>query len=270
MSKWSNTVVDPPAIEFLDVSYRTPRGAAVLDRFSLAINTGEVLALVGRSGAGKTTILKLINRLLVPSEGHVRVVGRDTEDWDPVQLRRSIGYVIQDIGLFPHLSVADNIAVVPRLQRWSAPHVVARVSDLMGLMNLPPSSFADRWPDELSGGQRQRVGIARALAADPAIVLMDEPFGAVDPLTRTELHREVRRVQTQLHKTIVIVTHDMGEALALADRIAVIEEGALVACDSAEGTLDAQDPRVRRLLEAGIFSRDRWLAERSATRPAAP
>jgi osmoprotectant transport system ATP-binding protein len=260
--------VDPPAIEFLDVSYHTPRGAAVLDRFCLAIDTGEVLALVGRSGAGKTTILRLINRLLVPSAGMVRVAGRDGGKWDPIQLRRSIGYVIQEVGLFPHLTVADNIAVVPRLQGWSAPQVLARVSDLMGLMNLP-SSFADRWPDELSGGQRQRVGVARALAADPAILLMDEPFGALDPLTRAELHGEFRRVQTQLRKTIVIVTHDMGEALALADRIAVIEDGALVACASAEATLDAQDPRVRRLLEAGIFSRERWLAERSATRRAA-
>jgi osmoprotectant transport system ATP-binding protein len=260
--------VDPPAIEFLDVSYHTPRGAALLDRFCLAIDTGEVLALVGRSGAGKTTILKLINRLLVPSSGIVRVAGRDAGEWDLIQLRRSIGYVIQDVGLFPHLSVADNIAVVPRLQGWSGPQVLARVSDLMGLMNLP-SSFADRWPDELSGGQRQRVGVARALAADPAILLMDEPFGALDPLTRAELHGEFRRVQTQLQKTIVIVTHDMGEALALADRIAVIEEGALVACASAEATLDAQDPRVRRLLEAGIFSRERWLAERSATALAA-
>jgi osmoprotectant transport system ATP-binding protein len=268
VSKWSNTVVDPPAIEFLDVSYRTPRGAVVLDRFSLAIDTGEVLALVGRSGAGKTTILRLINRLLVPSAGMVRVAGRDGGEWDHIQLRRSIGYVIQDVGLFPHLTVADNIAVVPRLQGWSAPQVLARVNDLMGLMNLP-SSFADRWPDELSGGQRQRVGVARALAADPAILLMDEPFGALDPLTRAELHGEFRRVQTQLQKTIVIVTHDMGEALALADRIAVIEDGALVACASAEVTLDAQDPRVRRLLEAGIFSRERWLAERSATRRAA-
>jgi osmoprotectant transport system ATP-binding protein len=260
--------VDPPAIEFLDVSYRTPRGAVVLDRFSLAIDTGEVLALVGRSGAGKTTILRLINRLLVPSAGMVRVAGRDGGEWDPIQLRRSIGYVIQEVGLFPHLTVADNIAVVPRLQGWSAPQVLARVNDLMGLMSLP-SSFADRWPDELSGGQRQRVGVARALAADPAILLMDEPFGALDPLTRAELHGEFRRVQTQLQKTIVIVTHDMGEALALADRIAVIEDGALVACASAEVTLDAQDPRVRRLLEAGIFSRERWLAERSATRRAA-
>ena len=258
--------MDPAAIEFLDVSYRTPRGAALLDRFSLAIKTGEVLALVGRSGAGKTTILKLINRLLVPAAGSVCVAARDTREWDPVQLRRSIGYVIQDVGLFPHLSVADNIAVVPRLQGWSAAHVSSRVSELMGLMNLPPSSFADRWPDELSGGQRQRVGVARALAADPAVVLMDEPFGALDPLTRAELHAEFRKVQTQLQKTIVIVTHDMGEALALADRIAVIEEGALVACATAEATLDAQDPRVRRLLDAGIFSRERWLAERSATR----
>jgi osmoprotectant transport system ATP-binding protein len=264
ISKWCNTLVGPPAIEFVEVSYRTPRGVALLDRFSLAIHTGEVLALVGRSGAGKTTILKLINRLLVPSGGSVRVAGRDTQEWDPVQLRRSIGYVIQEVGLFPHLSVADNIAVVPRLERWSAPRVLARVSDVMGLMNLPPSSYADRWPDELSGGQRQRVGVARALAADPAVLLMDEPFGALDPLTRTELHGEFRKVQTQLQKTTVIVTHDMGEALALADRIAVIEEGALVACASADVMLDAQDPRVRRLLEAGIFSRERWLAERSA------
>ena len=255
----------PAAIEFLDVSYSTPRGAPLLDRFSLAVHTGEVLALVGRSGAGKTTILKLINRLLVPAGGSVRVTGRDTREWDPVQLRRSIGYVIQEVGLFPHLTVADNIAVVPRLQRWSAAKTAARVSDLMSLMNLPPSSFADRWPDELSGGQRQRVGVARALAADPAIVLMDEPFGALDPLTRAELHGEFRSVQSQLRKTIVVVTHDMGEALALADRIAVIEEGALVACAGAEATLDSQDPHVRRLLDAGIFSRERWLAERAAT-----
>jgi len=259
--------VNHAAIEFVAVSYRTPHGAAVLDRFSLAVNTGEVLALVGRSGAGKTTILKLINRLLAPTAGSVRVAGRDTREWNAVQLRRSIGYVIQEVGLFPHLTVADNIAVVPRLQSWSAAQVLARVRDLMELINLPPASFADRWPDELSGGQRQRVGLARALAADPAIVLMDEPFGALDPLTRVELHAEFRTVQTQLHKTIVIVTHDMGEALALADRIAVVEEGAVVACGSAEAMLDAEDPRVRKLLDAGIFSRERWLAERSARRP---
>jgi osmoprotectant transport system ATP-binding protein len=249
------------AIEFLGVSYRTPSGVALLDRFSLTVNTGEVLALVGRSGAGKTTLLKLINRLLLPAAGSIRVAGRDTREWDPVQLRRSIGYVIQDVGLFPHLNVADNISVVPRLQDWSEAKTADRVRHLMELTNLPPS-FADRWPDELSGGQRQRVGVARALAADPAVVLMDEPFGALDPLTRSELHAEFRKLQSQLHKTIVIVTHDMGEALALADRVAVVEEGALVACASAEATIDSQDPRVRGLLDAGIFSRERWLAER--------
>jgi osmoprotectant transport system ATP-binding protein len=260
--KWSNTVVDAAAIEFLDVSYRTPHGAPLLERFSLTINTGEVLALVGRSGAGKTTLLKLINRLLDPASGSVRVGGRDAREWDPVQLRRSIGYVIQEVGLFPHLTVADNIAVVPRLQGWDPVRVATRVRELMELVNLPPSSFAERWPDELSGGQRQRVGVARALAADPAVVLMDEPFGALDPLTRAELHAEFRTVQTQLRKTIVIVTHDMGEALALADRIAVIENGELVACAGAEEILDTQEPHVRRLLDAGIFSRERWRAER--------
>jgi len=255
----------PPAIDFLDVSYQTPRGAAVLDRFSLAVHTGEVLALVGRSGAGKTTILKLVNRLLVPAAGSVRVIGRDTREWDPVQLRRSIGYVIQDVGLFPHLNVADDIAVVPRLQRWDPARVSSRVTELMRLMNLSPSTFADRWPHELSGGQRQRVGVARALAADPAVVLMDEPFGALDPLTRAELHAEFRKVQFELRKTIVIVTHDMGEAFALADRIAVIEDGTLVACGSPETTLAAEDPRVRRLVDAGIFSRERWMVNRSLT-----
>ena len=254
----------PAAIEFHDVSYRTPLGAAVLDRFSLSVKAGEVLVLVGRSGAGKTTLLKLINRLLVPVAGRVRVAGRDTQEWDPVQLRRSIGYVIQDVGLLPHLNIADNIGMVPRLLGWSAADIGVRVRDLMELMNLPSSEFSERWPDELSGGQRQRVGVARALAADPGVVLMDEPFGALDPLTRAELHGEFRKVQSRLHKTVVIVTHDMGEALALADRVAVIDGGTLVACDTADATLDSQDPYVRRLLDAGIFSRERWLAERSA------
>ena len=254
-----------PAIEFIGVHYQTPLGAAVLDGLSLDIASGEVLALVGRSGAGKTTLLKLINGLLIPSKGMVRVAGRDTRDWDPVQLRRSIGYVIQDVGLLPHLTVADNIAVVPRLQRWRPEQVAARVTELMRLTNLPPA-FASRWPDELSGGQRQRVGVARALGADPAVVLMDEPFGALDPLTRAELHAEFRTVQTELQKTVVIVTHDMGEALALADRIAVIDDGALVSCATAEATLDTEQPLVRRLLDAGIFSRERWQADRSAPR----
>jgi osmoprotectant transport system ATP-binding protein len=249
-------------IAFLDVSYNTPLGLPVLDRFSLDIAPAEVLALVGRSGAGKTTILKLVNRMAVPAAGCVLVGGRDTRDWDPVRLRRSIGYVIQEVGLFPHLSVAENVAVVPRLEGWADDRISARVVELLDLVNLPAAVYADRWPDELSGGQRQRVGVARALAADPDVLLMDEPFGALDPITRAELHEEFRRIQARVRKTIVMVTHDMREALALADRIAVIDEGKLVACDRPEAVLCAVDPRVRRLVDAGLLPLPAGRAER--------
>jgi len=191
------------AIEFRDVSFARPGDVRVLDRFSLTVEAGDVLALVGRSGAGKSTILKLINRLLEPDGGAVLVDGRDTRAWDPIQLRRHVGYVLQEVGLFPHMSTADNVAVVPRLERWSAARTDARVHELLDLVGLPPAEFAARWPDELSGGQRQRVGVARALAADPRILLMDEPFGALDPLTRAELHREFHRIQSYLRKTVV-------------------------------------------------------------------
>src|SRR5262249_26288581 len=183
------------------------------------------LTLVGRSGAGKTTLLKLVNRLLLPDSGHVFVDGRNTREWEPIHLRRSVGYVIQDVGLFPHMTVADNIAVVPRLEGWPAERIASRIHELLDLIGLPPRQYADRWPDELSGGQRQRVGVARALAADPHVLLMDEPFGAIDPVTRTELRGEFRSIQDRLKKTVIIVTHDMGEALALGDRLGVLEDG---------------------------------------------
>ena len=238
-----------PAIEFRDVSCN--RGAArVLDRFALGIEAGEVIALVGRSGAGKTTVLKLVNRLLLPDAGQVLVDGRDTREWDPIRLRRAVGYVIQDVGLFPHMTVGGNIGVVPRLEAWEPGRIAARVDELLDLIGLPPQTYAGRWPDELSGGQRQRVGVARALAADPQVLLMDEPFGALDPVTRAELQSEFRRIQARLRKTVIIVTHDMTEALRLADRLGVLEDGQLVACDRPDAIVRSQDPRVVRLLDA--------------------
>jgi osmoprotectant transport system ATP-binding protein len=241
------------ALEFRDVTFSRPSSsgrAPVLEHFSLTVEPGTVLALVGRSGAGKSTILRLVNRLLAPDDGAVVVDGRDTREWDPIQLRRRVGYVLQDVGLFPHLSVADNVATVLRLERWAEDRVTRRVDELLELVGLAPHAFARRWPDELSGGQRQRVGVARALAVDPPVLLMDEPFGALDPLTRAELHREFRRIQARVRTTVIIVTHDMGEAFALADRIGVIEGGTLVACAAPDRIAMSQDPQVRRLLDA--------------------
>jgi osmoprotectant transport system ATP-binding protein len=238
------------AIEFRDVTFARPGRPTVLDHVSLAVESGEVLALVGRSGAGKSTLLKLINRLLEPDTGAVIVEGRDTREWEPIRLRRRVGYVLQEVGLFPHMSIADNVAVVPRLEAWPATSVDARVGELLDLVGLPAQQFAARWPDELSGGQRQRVGVARALAVDPPVLLMDEPFGALDPLTRVELHREFRRIQDRLRKTVIIVTHDMGEAFALADRVGVLDAGRLVAVDRPQTVARSTDARVRQLLDA--------------------
>lgn len=196
-------------------------------RFSVA--AGEMVVLLGRSGSGKTTLLKLINRMLVPTSGQVIVCGRATREWDPIQLRRGIGYVIQEAGLFPHFTVAENVALVPSLQKWDAARTAARVSELLSLVGLDPDEFASRKPHELSGGQRQRIGVARALAADPPILLMDEPFGALDPVTRAELQREFNALAQRLGKTIVFVTHDLREALLLASRIILLEGGRVVA-----------------------------------------
>jgi osmoprotectant transport system ATP-binding protein len=238
------------AIEFRDVSFARPGRPRVLDHFGLIVGEGDVLALVGRSGAGKTTLLKLVNRLLLPDEGAVLVEGRDTREWEPIRLRRRVGYVLQDVGLFPHMTVADNVGVVPRLEGWAADRINARVSELLELVGLAPREFLARWPDELSGGQRQRVGVARALAIDPPVLLMDEPFGALDPLTRAELHGEFRRIQQHVRKTVIIVTHDMGEAFALGDRVGVIDQGRLVAFDRPEVVAASHQPLVRQLLDA--------------------
>ncbi|HUK36232.1 MAG TPA: ATP-binding cassette domain-containing protein, partial [Vicinamibacterales bacterium] len=186
----------------------------------------------------------------LPDGGAVVVDGRDTRDWNAIELRRRVGYVLQDVGLFPHMTVSANIAVVPRLERWADDRVAGRVGELLDLIGLDRAAFAKRWPDELSGGQRQRVGVARALAADPPILLMDEPFGALDPITRVELHAEFARIQARVRKTVVIVTHDMREAFAMATRIGVLDRGELVACDTPDSLRASSDPRVRRLLDA--------------------
>ena len=221
----------------------------VLRGVHLAVHDGETLALVGQSGAGKSTILKAIDCLLPPDSGDVIVRGRPTRDWDPFELRRGIGYLLQEVGLFPHLTVSANVAIVPRLLGWPETRVAERIDRLLSLVGLPAAQYARRHPHELSGGQRQRVGIARALAADPPILLMDEPFGALDPVTRSGLHREFRRIQHELHKTIVIVTHDMAEAMALATRIGVLADGAIAAIDTPAAIARTSDPRVASLLE---------------------
>jgi len=235
-------------IEFRAVSFA--RGPArILHAVTLNVGRGEVVALVGRSGSGKTTLLRLVNRMLSPTEGEVRVDDRSVSEWLPEELRRRTGYVIQEVGLFPHRTIGGNIATVPALLGWPRERIEARVEELLELVDLPPESFRDRWPDQLSGGQRQRVGLARALAADPPVLLMDEPFGAVDPITRTELHREFLRLQSASPRTVLLVTHDLAEAAALATRVAVLEAGRLVACDTPADLERSSHPAVRALLD---------------------
>jgi osmoprotectant transport system ATP-binding protein len=217
---------------------------------SLEVPRGELLVLLGGSGSGKTTTLKMINRLIPPTAGRIEVGGRPVADMDPVELRRGIGYVLQGIGLFPHLSVAENVAVVPRLLRWPAARVAERVDELLRLVRLPPERYARRLPRELSGGQQQRVGFARALAARPQVLLLDEPFGALDPLTRDELRGEFLQIRRALGLTAVMVTHDMTEALLSADRLAVMNAGRVVQADTPAGLLRRPaDPFVSALLE---------------------
>jgi osmoprotectant transport system ATP-binding protein len=238
-----------PVVQFEDVGFNYSNGAPVIRGFTLSVEPGEVVALVGRSGAGKSTILKLVNRVLLPQSGVVRVEGRDTREWDSIQLRRRIGYVLQEIGLFPHMTVEENVGLVPRLERWPADRIRARAASLLELVGLPPGTFASRWPSELSGGQRQRVGVARALALDPPMLLMDEPFGALDPVTRVELQREFTRIQQQLKTTVMLVTHDMAEAFKLARRIGVVDAGTLVVCDTPGAVAQSPEPRVKVLLD---------------------
>jgi osmoprotectant transport system ATP-binding protein len=229
-----------PVIEFRNVSYHVA-GTPVLHGLTLQVQRGEILALLGRSGSGKTTTLKLVNRLVSPTSGEVLVNDAPNVNADVTRLRRSIGYVIQEVGLFPHFTVAQNIAVVPKIEGWPEPRVRARVEELLQMAGLAPE-LASRYPHQLSGGQRQRVGVARALAADPQILLMDEPFGALDPLTRDELQREFLSLQRRLRKTVVFVTHDLREAMRLGSRIALMEAGKLVTILSPDQFLRSTDP----------------------------
>ncbi|HTU42286.1 MAG TPA: ATP-binding cassette domain-containing protein [Candidatus Aquilonibacter sp.] len=236
-------------IEFDEVAYRLPNGKPLLSGLNLQIHRGETLVLLGRSGSGKTTTLKLINRLLIPSGGEVRVNGLPTLAADVIALRRSIGYVIQDVGLFPHFTVERNIGLLPRIEKWPPERIQRRTEELLKLVGLE-SSLRSRYPHELSGGQRQRVGVARALAADPAILLMDEPFGALDALTRDELQREFLSLQQRLNKTVVFVTHDLREALRLGSRIALMEAGRLITVLSPDEFVRSADRRVAAYVEA--------------------
>ncbi len=213
-------------VEFREASYRIGT-REILRRLTLAIEAGETLVLLGRSGSGKTTALKMVNGLLLPSGGEVLVDGKSTSAWDPVRLKRRIGYVIQEIGLFPHYTVAENVGLVPRLEGWEAPRIRTRVHALLGQVGLDPDQFGARYPRQLSGGQRQRVGVARALAADPSVLLFDEPFGAVDPVTRLDLQKQFLALRKELGKTAIFVTHDVREALMLATRIALLRDGVL-------------------------------------------
>jgi osmoprotectant transport system ATP-binding protein len=214
------------AVSFFHVHYRIG-DRRILTDISFDLSPGETLVILGRSGSGKTTALKLINALLVPSEGEVWVNGELTSRWDPIRLRRGIGYVIQDVGLFPHFSIARNVGLVPELEGWDAARTTSRVRELLDLVGLPHADFEKRYPRQLSGGQKQRVGIARALAADPPILLLDEPFGALDPVTRFDLQNQFLDLTRRLHKTAVFVTHDVQEAMRLASRIAVLHQGHL-------------------------------------------
>lgn len=238
-------------INLTNISKTYDGGASYsVDRVSIQVQEGAFLVLLGESGCGKTTTLKMINRLVTPSSGQIEVNGRDTSQVDPVELRRQIGYVFQGVGLFPHLSVAENIAVVPRLLRWKPSQIAPRVDELLELVSLPPAQYRERLPHELSGGQRQRIGVARALAARPKIMLLDEPFGAIDPINRDRLQDEYRRIHRDLGLTTVMVTHDMTEALLMADRIAAMSAGRLIRVGTPHELLtDPRDPYVAELME---------------------
>lgn len=237
-----------PIVEFRDVSY-TIAGIPVIDGLNLEVAKGEVLVLLGESGCGKTTTLKLINRLIESTSGVVRVDGRPTTAQDPIALRRRTGYVIQDGGLFPHFTVAENVGLVLRLENWDPERKRQRTLDVLNLVGLDPEKFADRFPHELSGGQRQRVGVARALASDPELMLLDEPFGALDAITRSNLQREFARLVRELDKTAVFVTHDLHEAMLLGTRIALMDKGKIVLIDTPAKFADADLPLAKAYLE---------------------
>ena len=235
-------------VEFRAASYRIGE-REILKNLTLSVEPGETLVLLGRSGSGKTTALKMVNGLLFPSAGEVLVDGMPTTAWDAVRLKRRIGYVIQEIGLFPHYTVAQNVGLVPQLERWDAPRIRARVDELLRQVGLDPDQFAARYPAQLSGGQRQRVGVARALAADPSVLLFDEPFGAVDPVTRLDLQKQFLALRRELGKTSIFVTHDVREALMLATRIALLRDGVLELLAPPRQFLNAIGDEARAFLE---------------------
>ena len=239
-------------VEFRGVGY-TISGAKILDDLNFAISRGEVLVLLGESGCGKTTTLKLINRLIEPTYGEVLVNGRSTLDWDGIALRRHIGYVLQDGGLFPHFTVAENVALVLRLESWDANRKLKRTTEMLELVGLDPAKFAARFPHELSGGQRQRVGVARALASDPDLLLLDEPFGALDAITRTNLQKEFSKLVRELGKTAVFVTHDLHEAMLLGTRIALMDKGKILLIDTPENFERSELPLAKAYLETVNF-----------------
>ena len=248
-SQVSNQSTDA-VVHFRRVTYAPPgAGAPVIDALDLEVRRGETLVLLGESGCGKTTTLRLVNRLLEPTAGEVLVEGRDTRAWDAIELRRRTGYVIQDAGLFPHFDVGRNVGLVPSLEGWDESRLDGRVDELLRLVGLDPERFGARFPSELSGGQRQRVGVARALAADPPLLLMDEPFGALDPLTRSTLQREFAALQSRLNKTVIFVTHDVREALLLGTRVALMKAGRVVLLDTPDAFLRSDEPHARAYRE---------------------
>lgn len=236
-----------PLVEFRDVVYEIA-GKRILSGISFSVEAGQTLVLLGRSGSGKSTALRLTNGLLLPSSGEVLVDGRSTREWNSISLKRRIGYVIQEVGLFPHFTVARNVGLVPSLEGWPEADVERRVHELLGAVGMSPAEYSSRYPRELSGGQRQRVGVARALAADPPLLLFDEPFGALDPVTRFELQQQFLDWQREFHKTSIFVTHDVREALRLATRIAVLAGGRLELLTDAGEFTNAQSPEARAFL----------------------
>jgi osmoprotectant transport system ATP-binding protein len=241
--------VSAPILEFRNVAYRLNR-REILSAVNLSVRAGEVLALLGESGAGKTTVLRLANRLLVESAGEVVIQDRPARAWDVIELRRQMGYVVQDTGLFPHYSVARNVNLLPDLLGQSKQQMAARTDEMLHLVGLEPGDFRHRYPHELSGGQRQRVGVARALAGDPPILLMDEPFGALDPLTRVELQQEFKKLQARLQKAVVLVTHDLREALFLGTSVCLMDAGKIVTICSPQEFLRSRDNRVQAYVQA--------------------
>jgi osmoprotectant transport system ATP-binding protein len=247
---WANEMTEKAQtiVEFRSVSFQIDT-AKILDNLNLQIKAGETLVLLGESGCGKTTTLKLINRLIEPTSGEVLVDGKATTAWDAINLRRRIGYVLQEAGLFPHFTVAENVVLVPHLENWNEAKKQARTTEMLELVGLAPQTYADRFPHELSGGQRQRVGVARALAANPDLLLLDEPFGALDPITRNNLQKEFARLVKELNKTAVFVTHDLREAMLLGTRICLMEKGRIVLNDTPENFIKSNLPLARAYLE---------------------